>query len=180
MDILSRAEALSLCLDADNNLSTSGTANYSESDDASDSSTRYPEDQQERVNGINDASSSWFEEVITIVEEMTNKKVVKVPPQWMPPPSLEGTSCVYVLEVGSPPRYYVGETDSLSKRLVQHRRKGGEWTMLKAAVVGIQGGKSDSRNVESLIIRRMAKAGYDMVSIADGRLVRKASSDEFQ
>ena len=97
----------------------------------------------------------------------------------MSPPVLEGTSCLYVLEVGSnPPRYYVGETDSLAKRMSQHRKKGADWAVMRTVAFNIEGGKSDSRHLESLLIRRLSKSGFDMMSIADGRLIRKASSAE--
>ena len=172
MDVLSRAEALALCLDADD-IETREAKEDSFGDGA-----RHLYGDDNEVSGTCDANG--FEEVIALAEEMTNSKALRIPPQWMPPPSLEGMSCLYVIEVGNPPRYYVGETDSLSKRLTQHRRKGNDWAMLKAAVVGMKGGKSDSRHVESLLIRRLAKEGYDMVSIIDGRQVRKASSDELQ
>ena len=121
--------------------------------------------------------SALFDDVVKIAEEVARTRAKVIPPRWTPPSSLAGTSCVYILEIGAnPPRYYVGETDSLSRRLSQHRRKGPEWKGLTAIAVPVPGGKSDSRNVESLVIRKLAKAGYDMVSIEDGRNVRKGSN----
>lgn len=100
-----------------------------------------------------------------------------IPPSFMPPPSFEGTACVYILQIGNESsglRYYVGETDSLSKRLLQHRAKGKEWSSLNAIAIQIEQGKSSARNVESLVIQRMARSGFDMVSITDGRSIRNA------
>jgi predicted GIY-YIG superfamily endonuclease len=92
---------------------------------------------------------------------------VCIPPQHQPPPSFEGSSCVYVFQL-SDGRYYVGESDSIMQRISQHRSKGEEWVM--ASVTAIQvGDKSSARSIEKVMIERMAKEGYEMVSIADGR-----------
>ena len=102
----------------------------------------------------------------------------------MSPPSLEGSSCVYILQIGSSDgesskmKYYVGETDSLSQRLAQHRsRKGKGWLSLTAIAITIEGGKSSARNVESLIIQQMAKRGFDLVSITDGLHIRSPRTE---
>lgn len=175
-DILSRAEALALCLDVD------GANDYDVANSADELSIGHQGNAAARSSSratLQQPSAS-FDEAVKVIEEMASVKAVIIPPRWMPPPSLEGTSCVYLLEVGAnPPQHYVGETDSLSKRLSQHRRKGGpEWAALTAAAVAVQKGKSDSRNIESLVIRRLAKAGFDLISIADGRVVRKASHSD--
>uniref|UniRef100_A0A7S4QI71 GIY-YIG domain-containing protein n=1 Tax=Ditylum brightwellii TaxID=49249 RepID=A0A7S4QI71_9STRA len=127
-----------------------------------------------------------LEQAVKIAEEIIgeNGKAIRIPPKWMAPASMEGCSCVYVLEIGYsmndnervPPRYYVGETDSLSRRLSQHRCKGKEWASLSAVAVRVGGGKTEARNVESLVIRKMAKAGYDLVSVSDGRSIRSNGS----
>ena len=56
---------------------------------------------------------------ITILEETVGKRSsIRIPPSWSSPASFEGTSCVYILQIGdenSKRRYYVGETDSLSQ-----------------------------------------------------------------
>lgn len=113
---------------------------------------------------------------LTILEETVGKDAcIHIPPFYMSPPSLEGTSCVYVLQIGdeeSKMRYYVGESDSLSRRLAQHRLKGKEWSSLNAIAIKIDGGKSVARNIESLVIQRMAKSGFNLVSIADGTSIR--------
>ena len=98
---------------------------------------------------------------------------IHIPPLYMPPPSFEGTSCVYILQIGddesNKKRYYVGETDSLSRRLSQHRSKGNqEWRQLNAIAIKIDAGKSIARNIENRVIKQMAKSGFNLISIADG------------
>ena len=111
---------------------------------------------------------------IEILQSVVGRGVcVPVPPSYMPPPSLEGSSCVYILQIGK--KYYVGETDSLSQRLSQHRSKGRDWSSLSAVAIQIEEGKSHARNVESLVIRRMSKDGFDMISVADGTSIRASS-----
>jgi len=59
---------------------------------------------------------------------------------------------MYILQVGNKKttmRYYLGETDSLARRLSDHRSKGGEWSSLTAIAIQINEGKSKARNVES-------------------------------
>ena len=171
-EILSRAEALSLCLDADGangDAVAPSTGNRRDASEARVGSTG--------AVATSHQPSSSFDDVVKTVEDVACAKAAIIPPRWMPPPSLEGTCCVYILEVGTnPPQYYVGETDSMSRRLSQHRRKGPEWAQLTAAAVPVPEGKSDSRSIESLTIRKLAKAGYDLLSIADGRVVRRGSN----
>ncbi|KAL3763788.1 hypothetical protein ACHAWU_001908 [Discostella pseudostelligera] len=113
----------------------------------------------------------------TILEETVGKgRIIQIPPSYMSPPSLEGKSCVYILQIGgsntSSMRYYVGETDSLARRLSDHRSKGKDWSALKAIAIEIDEGKSKARSIESLVIQKLAKSGFNMISIADGRSIR--------
>lgn len=115
--------------------------------------------------------------VATILEETvrSGKGSIHIPPSYMSPPSLEGTSVVYILQIGDEEgkmRYYVGETDSLSQRLSQHRSKGKEWSSLSAVAIKNDEGKSKSRNIESLVIQKMAKRGFHLISITDGTSIR--------
>lgn len=115
-----------------------------------------------------------FHHARTILEEIVGNGSIgiPIPPLYMPPPSFEGTSCVYVLQIGddeSRMRYYVGETDSLSRRLSQHRSKGSqEWRQLNAIAIKIDEGKSLAKNIENRVIKQMAKSGFNLISIADG------------
>lgn len=138
----------------------------------------------------NDTQSLNLDDAIRAVEHMIGSKfeTTQIPPSWMSPSSLEGRTCVYILEIRknalasnrySDPtdplvtaQYYVGETDSLSRRLKQHRSKGGDWAGLKAAAIPVSGGKSEARNIESLLIQKMSRMGFDMISVSDGRSVR--------
>jgi len=73
---------------------------------------------------------------------------------------------MYVL-VMEGPKYYVGETDSFSKRVSQHRRnkeRSGAYIM----VAPIPGGKSDARTLETRMIRAMQSKGFELISAADG------------
>jgi hypothetical protein len=113
----------------------------------------------------------------SILEETVGKgPIIYIPPSYMSPPSLEGKSCVYILQIGdsntSSMRYYVGETDSLARRLSDHRSKGKDWSALKAIAIEIDEGKSKARSIESLVIQKLAKSGFNMISIADGRSIR--------
>jgi hypothetical protein len=113
---------------------------------------------------------------MSILEETAGTgSIISIPPSHMPPPSLEGKSCVYILQIGdkhTAMRYYVGETDSLARRLSDHRSKGGEWSALHAVAIKIDEGKSKARSVESLVIQKLAKCGFNMISITDGRSIR--------
>ena len=122
-----------------------------------------------------------------IVNDKTSSTPVQVPPRHHPPASLSNRSCLYVLQLTAPSsssttsssstststsRYYVGETDSLSKRLSQHRRKGsGMWSHSKAVVFPVDD-KTQARYLESTLIGELARAGYSLESIADGRTLR--------
>eukprot|EP00536_Pseudo-nitzschia_multiseries_P003783 jgi/Psemu1/186574/e_gw1.59.102.1 len=116
-----------------------------------------------------------------LVPSSSSASSVEIPPRHIPPASLANRSCLYVLQLvppalssSSPPpaiRYYVGETDSIAKRLSQHRKKGGAWSRCKAVVFPV-GNKSQARYCESALIGEMARAGYALESIVDGRTLR--------
>ena len=156
--IIKRAEELSHHWDADK-------------DDHTESSvavTDYPV-------ASGNATSNSINHVATILEEIVGENSTRIPPSYITPPSYEGISCVYVLQVRDDEkrmRYYVGETDSLSQRLSQHRSKGKDWSSLSAIAVKIKEGKSTARNVESLVIQQMAKDGFNLVSITDGITIK--------
>ena len=94
---------------------------------------------------------------------------VHIPAYAIPPPSFERTSCVYILQIGD--AFYVGETDSLSKRLSRHRASKGK--ELIAIAIKIDGGKSAARHVESLATRQMATSGFPLISISDGTTISR-------
>ena len=133
---------------------------------------------------IHETPSASIQQAVTILEEAVGKSssIHQIPPLYMSPPSLEGNSCLYVLQIGDEEnkgklRYYVGETDSLSQRLSQHRSKGKDWSKLSSVAIQVDN-KSLARNVESLVIQQMAKSGFDLVSITDGRSIRHSGRAE--
>ena len=85
----------------------------------------------------------------------------------MPPPSLEGSSCVYIVQIGEEfgsMKYYIGETDSLARRLSEHRSKGDEWATSSTIAIQVEGGKSSARSLESTMIQLLAKMGFDIMN----------------
>ena len=96
-----------------------------------------------------------------------------VPPDWSPPASMEGRACVYILELenNNSRSYYVGETGSLSRRISQHRAKGSKWKRATAVAINVSGGKSAARNIESVTIQKLAKMGFEVISVKDGTSV---------
>jgi hypothetical protein len=125
----------------------------------------------------------------------TSKTIVgsiEIPPRHHPPAALANRSCLYVLQLlpqapsggvsdlsattpaaasSGTARYYVGETDSISKRLAQHRKKGGAWKASRTIVFPL-GNKSMARYCESALIGALAREGYPLESLGDGRTLR--------
>ena len=103
---------------------------------------------------------------------------VEVPPNHHPPASLSDRSCLYILQLiperpaldmkGNEAKYYVGQTDSIGKRLKQHRKK---WKTCRTMVFPL-GNKSNALYYESSLIRIMAQKGYFLASKTDGRSLR--------
>jgi hypothetical protein len=116
-----------------------------------------------------------FQKAVALVEDVLGQSAIVIPPRWSPPASLGIKSCVYVLELAhcddGPPRYYVGETDSLSQRLRQHRKKGLPWAQSRAVALPVNS-KTQARAWESLLIQKLAQSGFSMESVADGRSLR--------
>ena len=86
---------------------------------------------------------------------------------WVPPPRLRGRSCVYVLQHvapnGTPRSLYVGESDSIGRRLSEHRRAprgrgGGGPARLECVLVEVES-KSAARLLEEMTIRRLKELG---------------------
>ena len=108
-------------------------------------------------------------EVLLILEEMSGEAPVCIEPKWSPPAKLEGVSIVYVLSFNN--RFYVGETDKFAARLRKHRYKPHLTNAFTMAVV-VEGGKTDAKNLESRLIQRMVREGFDMISTTDGRKIK--------
>ena len=140
----------------------------------------------EKMNGEGSTRNGGMDKVMQIVKDTCGETPLSVPPHWNPPASLEGQSCVYILRLdfdddndddGKNPSssyYYVGETDAFAQRLKQHRKKGGVWAGVDAIAVPLPGGKSESRVAESILIQKLAKAGFPLQSSHDGRTLRSS------
>ena len=117
---------------------------------------------------------SNLESVKMLVESKAEQRGTLIPARWSVPASLDGVSCVYILQLngGDNPRYYVGETDNLRNRIEQHRAKGKCWLDAEAIALPIPAGKSEARALESMLIQTLAKAGVPLQSTADGRFTR--------
>ena len=116
-------------------------------------------------------ASTTLEDAAFILEDVVGSGTsVHIPQSYLSPPSLEGSSCVYIIQAGR--RYYVGETDSISRRLAQHRSKGDEWSSSTAVAIKVDGGKSRALNIESRVIRALARRGFDLISVSDGTKIR--------
>jgi predicted GIY-YIG superfamily endonuclease len=142
-----------------------------ELDDDAPSSYSLPSKSRPRADG---ERLRHFNKAIAMVTQLTGKSPISIPPRWSPPASISNKSCLYMLELAEdPPRYYVGETDSLSQRLRQHRMKGGrKWSQCRAFALPVDN-KSQARAFESLLIRELARSGFSMESLTDGRSIRR-------
>jgi len=149
-----------------------------ESSSASTKSQSLKQKQKEKEHRRKD-----FMNVIDLASKLISVETtpIQIPPRHHPPASLSNRSCLYVLQLAlsssssssssSNSRYYVGETDSLSKRLLQHRRKGSTWSHSNTVVFPVKD-KTQARYWESILIGELAREGYSLESIADGRTLR--------
>ena len=160
-NVIERAEELSHFL-TDSSSSNQSEPSASEPSASSD------------VNVINGAPKlTRLVDIARFIEKTIGQHSFPIPPQWNVPASLDGKSCVYVLEVDvDPPLYYVGESDNLRQRITQHRAKKGIWTNLSAIVFPAEG-KSQARAWESQLIQKLAKSGVNLLSTSDGRSIRQ-------
>ncbi|KAI3882371.1 hypothetical protein MKX03_028071 [Papaver bracteatum] len=83
-----------------------------------------------------------------------------------PPPSVIGSSCVYVL-FRPDGKLYVGETDDLGGRVRAHRSKGG---MQNVSFIYIEvPGKSFATLLETNLIHQLPNYGFRLSNVADGK-----------
>ena len=110
---------------------------------------------------------------VGVFDEICDQEnIVSIPPGWHAPSSLDGQSCVYILKFeGTVPSYYVGETDNIRSRIMRHRSKSSDWANAHITVLPVEN-KTQARSIESILIRKLAQAGYAMESIHDGRRER--------
>jgi len=129
-------------------------------------------------------------------DDATAGGAVMIGPGSTAPPFLEGKSCVYVLQIppssssSSPANVgesgqagkmvYVGETDSMSRRLAEHRLRTDldlDWNNCEAACVPVGRGKSEARSLETVLLSKLLEEGHDLVTIKDASNVNFARFD---
>lgn len=110
-------------------------------------------------------------DVVPILQEILSSssplpQIVYIPPTHLPPASLEGSSVVYVLHIFStkhphlPGVLYVGESESLTQRLRQHRMFYKRADCQVVAVAWNVADKSSARQLETQLIGEMKKRGF--------------------
>lgn len=122
----------------------------------------------------NHYSRPTFDQAIKLLGSILgdNYQIEIIQPKWHSPPSFEGQSCVYIIEVNDDftSKFYVGETDRLNSRLNRHRSRFQTQNLIvmKTAVVCVND-KTQARKIEGMLIRKMANTGFSMLSYVDGR-----------
>ncbi|KAI3723468.1 hypothetical protein L2E82_35065 [Cichorium intybus] len=107
-----------------------------------------------------------LESVVSMICRKNKIKCVLIGPQKQPPPSVIGASSVYVI-IRPDNRLYVGETDDLEGRVRAHRAKQG---MQNASFLYfLVSGKSLACQLETLLINRLPKHGFQLTNVADGK-----------
>ncbi|NP_001238217.1 DNA mismatch repair protein [Glycine max] len=101
-----------------------------------------------------------------IALELTEIKCLIIGTRELPPPSVVGSSSVYVM-FRPDKKLYVGETDDLEGRVRRHRLKEGmhDASFLYFLVPG----KSLACQFESLLINQLSGQGFQLSNIADGK-----------
>ncbi|KAL7615028.1 hypothetical protein Lser_V15G06024 [Lactuca serriola] len=111
-----------------------------------------------------------LEKAVSLICKKSKSEVlircVVIAPRKQPPPSVIGASSVYVI-IRPDNRLYVGETDDLEGRVRAHRGKPGmeNATFLYFLVSG----KSVACQLETLLINRLPKHGFQLTNVADGK-----------
>ncbi|KAF4681579.1 hypothetical protein FOZ63_026008, partial [Perkinsus olseni] len=94
-------------------------------------------------------------------------------PESMPPPVYQASSVVYVLALSTCDdaavrEYYVGETENLSQRLEQHRRRFEGSHVISGIDCILARGKGEAQSIEAALIRHLQSSGARLVSTHDG------------
>ena len=123
--------------------------------------------EDEVVRNTQDANRQYsLEEVLPLLHREENIiEPVIIEHGWKSPAALEGYSCVYILHVHMQTNefIYVGETESLSQRLKQHRQSWrAKHIKIRVAAFQVQEGKSRAREIETSLIRCLKKHGYQL------------------
>jgi hypothetical protein len=100
--------------------------------------------------------------------EIDLNNTVLLNPGWEPPPRIaDGVACVYILSIGDGSSFYVGETEGISTRIAQHRRRFG--SDIKVGIIPIEnnGGRSVAQYYESYFIDQLHLHGITLLNIRD-------------
>ncbi|KAF4709043.1 hypothetical protein FOZ62_018997, partial [Perkinsus olseni] len=94
-------------------------------------------------------------------------------PDSMPPPVYQASSVVYILALSTCDdaavrEYYVGETENLSQRLEQHRRRFEGSHVISAIDCILARGKGEAQSIEAALIRHLQSSGARLASTHDG------------
>eukprot|EP01048_Picozoa_sp_COSAG05_P001366 COSAG05_NODE_46_length_25233_cov_40.235741_4_plen_380_part_00 len=114
--------------------------------------------------------------VLSELRRISQSEVYRILPGQVPAPRHSLHSVVYVLQMAQPDgRWYVGESDDIGERLVEHRR---DETRADATChyVLCDGGKSTARDAETTMIKALTKAGVPLLSRHDGGRTRVSAS----
>eukprot|EP00943_MAST-04B_sp_MAST-4B-sp1_P002579 g2579.t1 len=100
--------------------------------------------------------------------EIDFNNTVLLNPGWEPPPRIaDGVACVYILCIDDGNSFYVGETEGITTRITQHRRRFGN--DIKVGIIPIEnnGGRSVARYYESYFIDQLHLNGISLLNIRD-------------
>ena len=115
-----------------------------------------------------DAAAQQLAAASEVLKSLSGQsELVRISSGWVPPPRLRGRSCVYVLQRGGG-SLYVGESDSIGRRLKEHRSvcDGGEVGECLLVEVG---SKSEALQLEELTIRKLKEMEVALVrNVAHG------------
>ncbi|OVA02308.1 GIY-YIG nuclease superfamily [Macleaya cordata] len=100
------------------------------------------------------------------LSELAEVACITIAAREQPPPSVIGSSCVYVL-FRPDNKLYVGETDDLEGRVRTHRSKEGMQNVQFLYVV--VPGKSVATLLETILINQLPHQGFRLTNVADGK-----------
>ncbi|EER20396.1 DNA mismatch repair protein mutS, putative [Perkinsus marinus ATCC 50983] len=116
------------------------------------------------------------EAILAVSSQGHSETLLHLSPDSMPPPLYQASSVVYVLALmprgggggGAVQEYYVGETENLSKRLEQHRRRLEETHVITGIDCVLTRGKGEAQSIEGALIRHLQGRGARLISAHDG------------
>ena len=119
------------------------------------------------------AAPRSLESVLSMIADRGYEAFCVIEPSESPPASLEGSSCVYIIQAlgvalnGKGDMLYVGETNSIRQRLAEHRTSTFRGMAVRAAVAR-QPNKSAARRAEAATIAALKSRGVELANASDG------------